>query len=368
LSFIDRADTLLGDDFGHTAIGVSQCISNLGVAKSAGAPVSNGNGTFTVPYTLTVRNYGVDPITALQVTDDLATTFANAAGFSISNLQSPTLQINSGFDGKGNQQLLTGTDTLAPNTSASITFNVTLTPGIGSGGFGVFNNTAIATGNAGTIPVRDTSTDGTNPDPNGNSKPDDPGEDAPTPVTLPNIPPPPPPGEANLRLVKRITAVTRGGTPLSGVNFGTLTNDPADPGDDASGWSQFPPVGMIQLGAGTPLQSGDEVEYTIYFLSDGSLPAREINFCDPISLGTTFVRDRFSAGSGISINRSGATTSVTNAADSDSGTFFSPLAPLPVGNVCPEQTNPNGAVIVQLGDISNTGSNFGFVRFQVRVD
>jgi uncharacterized repeat protein (TIGR01451 family) len=102
------------------------------------------------------------------------------------------------------------------------------------------------------------------------------------------------------------------------------------------------------------LQSGDEVEYTIYFLSDGSSPANNIQLCDLIPAGTTFVPNSIQATIG--------TVPI-------GGNFLSPLTPLSTGNACSDQTNPNGAVTVNLGNISNaTGGNFGFIRFRVRID
>jgi uncharacterized repeat protein (TIGR01451 family) len=55
------------------------------------------------------------------------------------------------------------------------------------------------------------------------------------------------------------------------------------------GWSQLPGglLGVINLESETPLQSGDEVEYTIYFLSDGSQEVNNARLCDPIPSGTT---------------------------------------------------------------------------------
>lgn len=161
------------------------------------------------------------------------------------------------------------------------------------------------------------------------------------------------PGEPNLRLVKRITNVTRGGVPLTGINFSSFVNDPDDQNDDAPGWSQLSPVGLYDLGLDYSLERNDEVDYTVYFLSDGGSPVTNVNFCDLIPQGTTFVPGSIQALKG--------TTPIE-------GNFFSPLAPLPVGNACSNQTNPEGAVIVNLGDISNVeGSNFGFVRFSVRI-
>ena len=173
----------------------------------------------------------------------------------------------------------------------------------------------------------------------------------------------------NLRLVKRITNITRGGVSLSGVDFGAVVDDPDDDDDNAAGFSQIPLVGLLSLGADTPLQSGDEIEYTIYFLSDGQGPAQDVQFCDPIPDGTTFASDSFGGDIGIQVNQAGTVTTRTNASDTDSGTFSSALAPLPTGNSCPNQTNANGAVTVDLGNIlADTGANFGFVRFRTQVN
>ncbi|HEY9807497.1 MAG TPA: hypothetical protein V6D04_13080, partial [Candidatus Obscuribacterales bacterium] len=192
LSIVDRANTVNGDDFGHTAIGLRQCVPNIGIAKQAGTAVSNSDGTFTVSYTLVVKNYGVDAITNLQVADDLTTTFANAASFVVSGVQSPTLSVNPNFNGSSDRNILAAGNTLAPTgqlgDTATITFNVTLTPGTGPQGFGPFDNSAIATGNAGNVTVQDTSDAGTDPDPNANGIPNEPGENDPTSVTLPIAP------------------------------------------------------------------------------------------------------------------------------------------------------------------------------------
>ena len=174
------------------------------------------------------------------------------------------------------------------------------------------------------------------------------------PTVTPLTPLTPPPTEPNLRLIKRITSATRDGVLLSGIDFSRFVDDPDDSDDNAPGWSQLSLIGAYQLGSETPLQSGDEVEYTIYFLSDGSTPANNIQFCDLIPDGTTFVPGSIQATIG--------TVPVE-------GNFLSPLAPLPTGNACPDQTNPNGAVTVNLGNISNAaGSNFGFIRFRVRIN
>ena len=132
-----------------------------------------------------------------------------------------------------------------------------------------------------------------------------------------------------------------------------IIRDPNDLNDNAPGWSQLPLLRVFQI-SDIPIQSNDEVDYTIYFLSDGSNPINNVRFCDPIPDGTTFTANSIQAVNG--------TTPIN-------GNFFSPLAPLPAGNTCSNPNNPNRAVLVDLGNLSNVaGSNFGFVRFRVKIN
>ncbi|WP_181357286.1 hypothetical protein [Stenomitos frigidus] len=357
----DQANTVIGDDFGLTAIGFKECIPILGVAKQAGTPVQNADGTYTIPYTLRVRNFAPASNTQfdllnLQLTDNLAQTFAAATLNSVSGIQSPTLAVNTGFNGGTNQNLLQGTDTLPSGTTATITFNVNITPGTGANGFGPFNNTTTATAaSRGGSPVSDQSNDGANADPDNNGDPTN--NNVPTTVSLR---PTAGGGSGAFRLVKRITNVIRNGTQLGGVNFGVFVDGVGDD-DNAAGFAQLQPggapIGQINLDpVTTKLQSGDDVEYTVYYLSDGTGSAIGVSICDPIPSGTALTNN---------------TTQVrrNNGAIATGGTVFAPLAPLPVGNTCPDANNQNGTVIFDLGDISNAaGSNFGLVRFRVRVN
>lgn len=363
LQIVDEANTVLGDDFGMTAVGLRECVPVLGVAKNAGTPTRNQDGTFTIPYTITVRNYAPVgnsqyDLLNLQLTDDLATAFAGATINSVTNIQSATLTVNPGFNGSTNQNLLQAGSTLIAGATAIVTFNVTITPGSGPNRFGPFNNTTIANAvSRGGTNLSDRSTNGTNPDPDNNGNPADNG--TPTPVILiPNsgggVTTPP-----SLRLVKRVTNVLRGNAPLSGVNFSGFEDAPgAD--DNAPAWAQLTPqrapIGVSNLGANNPVTSGDEIEYTIYFLSDGSAPASAVNICDAIPANTRFIN-----GSNV-ISRS-------NGTPTPGGAYFSPLAPLPPNNPCQDQNNQNGSIIFDVGTVSNSpGDNVGFARFRVRVD
>jgi uncharacterized repeat protein (TIGR01451 family) len=224
-----------------------------------------------------------------------------------------------------------------PNEAATVTFQVQIVNPLPPGITQVVNQGLVQGDD---IP-------GTNTDDPGTPEVNDP-------TVTPLTPLAPPATEPNLRLVKRITSVTRDGVLLSGIDFSRFVDNPDDSDDDAPGWSQLPLIGAYQLGSETPLQSGDEVEYTIYFLSDGSDIANNVQLCDFIPDGTTFVPGSIQATIG--------TVAV-------GGNFLSPLAPLPIGNACPDQTNSNGAVTVNLGNISNaTGSNFGLIRFRVRIN
>ncbi|MEQ8962264.1 MAG: DUF11 domain-containing protein, partial [Coleofasciculus sp. C2-GNP5-27] len=187
------------------------------------------------------------------------------------------------------------------------------------------------------------------------------GDDEPTIVTVGS------PGNPRLRLVKRITNITRDGVSISGIDFNSFNDDPANPDDDAAGWAQRPPVGIIQLGPENTLQSGDNVEYTIYFLSDGGTTVNGVQVCDAIPEGTTFISDSVSPGQGILLNQAGIDNPLTNALDADLGTFFGELDP--VNTFCPNPNNPDGSVLVNVGNVSTISpDNIGFVRFRVRID
>ncbi|MGI8499518.1 MAG: hypothetical protein ACR2LR_00025 [Hassallia sp.] len=344
----------------------------IGVAKQAGNVVNNGDRTYTVPYTVIVRNYGTVALNNVQVSDDLFgnanSTFNGATAVSISSpvtVSGALTAANVNFNGNSDRNLLAGTETLPIGASATINFSVRVTPG---SNLGPFNNTARATATTpgNTTPVTDDSTDGVNPDLGGtvtvnNNDGDPTNNNLPTPVSLNGTP--------NLRFVKRISNAFRNNAPLRIVNFNTFIDDPNDSNDNAPGWSQLAPLGVISLDSQAGLQSGDEVEYTLYFLSDGTQSIQNARFCDLIPDDTAFVPDSFGAGSGVLLNLAGTNTSVTNAADTDNGSFFSVLSSLPAGNSCIDQANRNGAVIVNVGNFPQaTGSNFGFIRFRVKLN
>lgn len=180
-------------------------VPRIGVAKQAGGVVNHGDGTYSVPFTLTVRNYGQTPLSGVQVTDAIEGAFpqfgtytANAvptAGqYTIASGPTVGAQINGAaltavaagtFTGSGaGTALLVPASSSLPNfgasaSSAQITYTVRFFPTTQ----GPFNNTAVASGSPpGGGSVTDNSVNGGNPDANGNGDPAD--DAAPTAVSL----------------------------------------------------------------------------------------------------------------------------------------------------------------------------------------
>ena len=175
------------------------------------------------------------------------------------------------------------------------------------------------------------------------------------------------PGDARLKLVKRITGASRSGSSIAGLNFSQYVEDSPIAVDlSNAGLTAF---GLPEITALNPLRSKDEVEYTVYFLSDGQSFSQNSTICDLIPEGTTFVPNSFGGSQGVSLRLAGSTTAQTNTPDGDRGSFTPALAPLPALNGCSNPSNPNGAAIVTLGTVSNlTPNNVGFFRFRVRVN
>lgn len=155
----------------------------IGLAKSSGAPVLLPNGTYNVPFTLTVANLGNAALTGVQVTDNLASVIGTPATYTVVGAIGVTgsLVANTAFNGASDINLLTTASTLAVGATSTITFTINVVPNTY---FGPFSNTATATGTGAGIQTTDISTGGTNPDPNGNGNPGDPGENVATSVTL----------------------------------------------------------------------------------------------------------------------------------------------------------------------------------------
>ncbi|NEO41329.1 MAG: hypothetical protein F6J90_35395 [Moorea sp. SIOASIH] len=206
----------------------------------------------------------------------------------------------------------------------------------------------------------------------------------------------------NVILVKRITAIKRKDSnvweslPTSGSPFVDGIDSPGSenhvgsdraPEDNDPNWPN-PNVylrGLINSGTVMP---GDELEYTVYFLSNGSNYAKSLRICDRVPAETTFIADAFNQTAGFPASDVGIAlfestnplpTSgladpniyLTNIPDSDRGRYYSPGTSVPAG--CNVPVNQNGVVVVEVGDVPQATApgeppnSYGFIRFRGRV-
>jgi uncharacterized repeat protein (TIGR01451 family) len=181
----------------------------------------------------------------------------------------------------------------------------------------------------------------------------------------------------NLILVKRITAINdvttqnpNDNTPLNLFVDDITSSKAAD--DNNSNWLPNYLKGAIDAGK---VSSGDKVEYTIYFLSAGGAPVKNLNICDLVPGNTTFFPDGFGTGRGIQLSIGSTLTTLTNVPDGDRAEYFAPNS-TPSTNC--SGTNSNGAVWVKVVDgtvqLPNAvtpgtpGDSYGFIRFRVKAN
>ncbi|MEO1592997.1 MAG: hypothetical protein AAFU71_17135, partial [Cyanobacteria bacterium J06632_22] len=153
---------------------------------------------------------------------------------------------------------------------------------------GPFNNqtTAEGLGITSNLPTDDLSND-INPFPNGGTVPDpvasDPNSNAEANEPAENIVTPAVLG-SDLRIVKRITQVTRGTTVLFANETGQFNDQAGDNNDNLlfNRSAGALPLGIVDTP--TALESGDVVEYTAYFFNAGVATAENIQLCDVIRI------------------------------------------------------------------------------------
>ncbi|MEO1385741.1 MAG: GEVED domain-containing protein [Cyanobacteria bacterium J06634_6] len=176
----------------------------------------------------------------------------------------------------------------------------------------------------------------------------------------------------NLRLVKRITRL--GATDVTpAVDITTVVDEGSNNDDDASlNW----PAGYLEGAVTATPEPGQEVDYTVYFLSDGNSVAANVRLCDLVPANTTYQPGSLQ----LSLNTTEPPNTVAPPAaltdtdtDTDGGRFFNNTVD-PVDAPC-TGTNTDGGVYVDIpNDLPNstatgTPSNaYGFIRFTVIVD
>ncbi|QSJ20992.1 DUF11 domain-containing protein [Nostoc sp. UHCC 0702] len=199
---------------------------------------------------------------------------------------------------------------------------------------------------------------------------------------------------AKLLLIKRITRINN--QDLTDIvdgrsdvvsNAANYVPEPYASDDNDDKW----PAGYLRglINAGT-VKPGDEVEYTIYFLSKGPSNATNVKFCDLVPSNTSFLATAFNGqtpsdgglggadqGIALAVGSNTPTVYLSNIEDSsDRGRFYpanDPATPSYCG------ANTNGAVGVNitrspdlpnLPAATNSGtpvSSYGFIRFRTKV-
>ena len=223
--------------------------------------------------------------------------------------------------------------------------------------------------------------------------------------------------DPNLLLVKRITAINPGRN--DEIRFNNFVDDPNTPNDNAPNWPDSD--GNASNNINTYLRGvsktnnvkpGDEVEYTIYFLSNGDAEAKGVKICDVIPDDTTFVKDTYGVEVGIGLELTTANPPSTNPPtirlsnligdeadleDEASGAFYGANTTPPAFCKKPvlddssnsprlddvnirlddvnSSNNISGTVLVEIQEplppATSPGDpieSYGFVRFRVRVD
>jgi uncharacterized repeat protein (TIGR01451 family) len=386
-------------------------LQRLDVVKSAGTPQPVASTRiFDVPYTVKVKNTSAVSIPNLQLTENLQQTFASgnptitlSAAPSVSGT---ALTLNPNFNvttsGVTDTRLLLGTDNLANGALSEITFTVRLTyPDVAGVPSTIQNNTVYASSSsttnnpgytfagAGNTPIPPIDLLASDLSTNSNTLPATANGDTagPTPITLPTV------TNANVLLVKRITAIN--GDRVKNPNDNTPLNVVADDptlGDNNGGWptptTGTPAVSNYLQGAidAGKVKPGDTIEYTIYFLNAGTLPAPNVRICDRLTPNQIFQPDTYGAGSGIQMQfGNNPAQNLTNATDASDRTEFI-AAPSAAPTTCNliSPGNDDGVVLVDVTGNTGTGwptltalpgttgagapnDSFGYIRFVTRV-
>ena len=129
----------------------------------------------------------------------------------------------------------------------------------------------------------------------------------------------------------------------------------------------------------TDAQPGDEIEYTIYFMSSGTKAITDVNICDMIPANTTYVVNSMTWQLGTA-----SENALSDTSGNDIGEYFAPGTAPTVP--CPANNN-RGSVVFNIAQTSSPiptpappvqilpttaagvpSNSYGYVRFRVTVD
>jgi len=387
---------------------------------------SNGQVTLndTIRYEITYNN--LDLGTTLDavnftINDILQPQLTYVAGSATIINQTATVPItlNNSYNGTLANSALTNPGTLGVGESITIQFNAKITKGSSTNTipnqanaiFSTLNSTLVSTQLSDANDTNDVNNKGNPPllsqfftqkvddlidtgNDNNNT-----GDDDPTLITV-LVPPTP-----NILLLKRITGVYRDRTPVV-TNFlqpfSQFNEDPTDFVDDPTAWvsNQWPdshPGGTFRdniylRGAvdGGEVQSEDEIEFTIYFVSNGTVNPQNTILCDLVPKNLEFVANAYGSGKGIAFAFDDLNGDLlpdtgqiptepnqyySNNIDGDGGDFIPPgtNATATCGPTFTAGANTDGIIAVDLGSLRQatgpgTPSNsYGFIRFRAKV-
>ncbi|MFT3947139.1 MAG: T9SS type A sorting domain-containing protein [Agriterribacter sp.] len=208
LNILTGAKTAITQTPCYQSNDLTEIISGIGVAKKLSSATPTGvSGEYDLSYDITVKNVGNWDISNVQVVELLKNgntttqgnpfTLTNAiTNLSVSWVYNPLgLTLNTAYAGTSTStaNLLNANQTLPNYPLANNYFIIRVSFRVSGIVIGqVYNNNARAKGSGYSGLLEDISTDGDNPDLNNNGKPDDTGEDHPTPffiVTTAEMPP-----------------------------------------------------------------------------------------------------------------------------------------------------------------------------------
>ncbi|MBW4508873.1 MAG: hypothetical protein KME64_20510 [Scytonematopsis contorta HA4267-MV1] len=333
-----------------TFLNIIPTAPDLTITKSHTGDFTRGT---TGTYTIAVKNSGNAPTAGTVTVTDTLPTGLTPTGFT------PTPTTPTGWNCSISNQTVTctRTDALAAGSSYP---NIGIVVDVAQNAPASLTNTATVAGGGETKTDNNTANDPTNIVGGGTVK---------------------------LVLAKRITRI-------NGVDINNFVDDPNTTDDNDAKWPAGYLKGAINGGVVKP---GDELEYTIYFLSNGDRAIKNVSICDLVPDNTTFIPTAFNgltptdsgvggSDSGISLTIGSATVYLTNIQDNnDRGEFFPAGTTAPAacnrgafGNTTPPPLagvdNKTGAVIVNvvtgattLPDTAANVSGYGFIRFRAKV-
>ena len=146
----------------------------LGVALNAGTPIVQADGSYNVSLTYVLQNYGNVNLRSINLFDNLLKSIGSPANFQVVGIPvaSDNLFANPGFDGKIDTNLLAPNSMLGVGLQSTVQITINIKPNQLAA---LYRLQATGTGfcNELSTTVTDLSTNGSNPDPDGNLIPDE---------------------------------------------------------------------------------------------------------------------------------------------------------------------------------------------------